>query len=114
MHVSAEIKTGDRRVMEYLLSPVMQTVKEAGREMREARLSPNKTIKGLQLAANNVERSTLVIGSLVTISATQNYRQTMPTIRVEAQEVAINDIDRISFDFDRKCLRASCRFCRHR
>jgi hemolysin D len=32
MRVSAEIKTGDRRVIEYLLSPVMQAVKEAGRE----------------------------------------------------------------------------------
>jgi membrane fusion protein, hemolysin D len=31
MRVSAEIKTGDRRVIEYLLSPVMQAVKEAGR-----------------------------------------------------------------------------------
>ena len=28
----AEIKTGNRRVIEYLLSPVMQAVKEAGRE----------------------------------------------------------------------------------
>jgi hemolysin D len=32
MRVSAEIKTGDRRVIEYLLSPVMQAAKEAGRE----------------------------------------------------------------------------------
>jgi HlyD family secretion protein len=32
MRVSAEIKTGDRRVIEYLLSPVMQAVKEAARE----------------------------------------------------------------------------------
>jgi membrane fusion protein, hemolysin D len=32
MRVSAEIKTGNRRVIEYLLSPVMQAVKEAGRE----------------------------------------------------------------------------------
>jgi hemolysin D len=32
MRVSAEIKTGDRRVIEYLLSPVVQAVKEAGRE----------------------------------------------------------------------------------
>jgi hemolysin D len=32
MRVAAEIKTGDRRVIEYLLSPVMQTVQEAGRE----------------------------------------------------------------------------------
>jgi hemolysin D len=32
MRVSAEIKTGDRRVIEYLLSPVLQAVKEAGRE----------------------------------------------------------------------------------
>lgn len=32
MRVAAEIKTGDRRVIEFLLSPVMQTVSEAGRE----------------------------------------------------------------------------------
>ena len=32
MRVSAEIKTGERRVIEYLLSPVVQAVKEAGRE----------------------------------------------------------------------------------
>jgi hemolysin D len=32
MRVSAEIKTGERRVIEYLLSPVIQAVKEAGRE----------------------------------------------------------------------------------
>jgi len=32
MRVSAEIKTGDRRVIEYILSPVMQAVSEAGRE----------------------------------------------------------------------------------
>jgi hemolysin D len=32
MRVSAEIKTGDRRVIEYILSPVVQAVKEAGRE----------------------------------------------------------------------------------
>src|SRR5258707_5261385 len=32
MRVSAEIKTGDRRVIEYLLSPVMQAVTETGRE----------------------------------------------------------------------------------
>ncbi|HKA80413.1 MAG TPA: HlyD family type I secretion periplasmic adaptor subunit, partial [Xanthobacteraceae bacterium] len=32
MRVSAEIKTGDRRVIEYLLSPVVQAAKEAGRE----------------------------------------------------------------------------------
>jgi hemolysin D len=32
MRVSAEIKTGDRRVIEYLLSPVMEAVQEAGRE----------------------------------------------------------------------------------
>ncbi|NEV00779.1 HlyD family type I secretion periplasmic adaptor subunit [Bradyrhizobium uaiense] len=32
MRVSAEIKTGDRRVIEYLLSPVLQAAKEAGRE----------------------------------------------------------------------------------
>ena len=30
MRVSAEIKTGDRRVIEYLLSPVMQAVKKRG------------------------------------------------------------------------------------
>jgi hypothetical protein len=30
MRVSAEIKTGERRVIEYLLSPVVQAVKEAG------------------------------------------------------------------------------------
>jgi hypothetical protein len=33
MRISAEIKTGDRRVIEYILSPVMLAVKEAGREM---------------------------------------------------------------------------------
>jgi membrane fusion protein, hemolysin D len=32
MRVSTEIKTGDRRVIEYLLSPVLQAAKEAGRE----------------------------------------------------------------------------------
>lgn len=32
MRVSADIKTGDRRVIDYVLSPVMQTVSEAGRE----------------------------------------------------------------------------------
>lgn len=32
MRVSAEIKTGDRRAIDYILSPVMQTVSEAGRE----------------------------------------------------------------------------------
>jgi hemolysin D len=32
MRVSAEIKTGGRRVIEYLLSPVVQAAKEAGRE----------------------------------------------------------------------------------
>jgi hemolysin D len=32
MRISAEIRTGDRRVIEYLLSPVVQAVKEAGRE----------------------------------------------------------------------------------
>jgi hemolysin D len=31
MRVSAKIETGDRRVFEYLLSPVMQAAKEAGR-----------------------------------------------------------------------------------
>ena len=32
MRVSAEIKTGERRVIEYLVSPVVQAVSEAGRE----------------------------------------------------------------------------------
>ena len=32
MHVSAEIRTGDRRAISFLLSPVMQTMKEAARE----------------------------------------------------------------------------------
>jgi hemolysin D len=32
MCVSAEVKTGDRRVIEYLLSPVMRAAKEVGRE----------------------------------------------------------------------------------
>ena len=32
MRVEAEIKTGERRVIEYLLSPVVQAVQEAGRE----------------------------------------------------------------------------------
>ena len=32
MAVTVEIKTGQRRVIEYLLSPVMQAVQEAGRE----------------------------------------------------------------------------------
>jgi hemolysin D len=32
MRVSAEIKTGDRRIIEYLLSPVVQAAQEAGRE----------------------------------------------------------------------------------
>ena len=32
MRVTAEIKTGNRKVIDYLLSPVMQAVKEAGRE----------------------------------------------------------------------------------
>lgn len=32
MRVSAEIRTGERRVLEYLLSPVVRTVSEAGRE----------------------------------------------------------------------------------
>jgi hemolysin D len=31
MRVSAEIKTGDRRVIDYILSPILQTVFEAGR-----------------------------------------------------------------------------------
>jgi hemolysin D len=32
MQVSAEIKTGDRRAIDFLLSPVLQTIREAGRE----------------------------------------------------------------------------------
>jgi hemolysin D len=32
MRASAEIKPGDRRLIEYILSPVMQAAKEAGRE----------------------------------------------------------------------------------
>ena len=32
MRVTAEIKTGDRKVIDYLLSPMMQAVKEVGRE----------------------------------------------------------------------------------
>lgn len=32
MRVSAEIKTGDRKALDYLLSPTMQAVREAGRE----------------------------------------------------------------------------------
>jgi hemolysin D len=32
MRVSAEIKTGERRIIEYLMSPVIQAAKEAGRE----------------------------------------------------------------------------------
>ncbi|MBV9077672.1 MAG: HlyD family type I secretion periplasmic adaptor subunit [Methylobacteriaceae bacterium] len=32
MRVSAEIRTGERRVLEYLLSPVVQALQEAGRE----------------------------------------------------------------------------------
>ena len=32
MRVTAEIKTGDRKVIDDLLSPMMQAVKEAGRE----------------------------------------------------------------------------------
>ncbi|MCJ2012186.1 hypothetical protein [Methylobacterium sp. J-076] len=32
MRVSAEIRIGERRVLEYLLSPVVQAVQEAGRE----------------------------------------------------------------------------------
>ncbi len=43
MRVSAEIKTGDRRVIEYLLSPVMQAAKEAGREMRREILIASPT-----------------------------------------------------------------------
>jgi hemolysin D len=32
MAVSAEIKTGKRRIIEYLLSPLARRVEEAGRE----------------------------------------------------------------------------------
>ena len=32
MRVAVEIKTGERRVIGYLLSPVVQAVSEAGRE----------------------------------------------------------------------------------
>ena len=32
MRVAVEIKTGERRVIEYLLSPVVQAVSEAGKE----------------------------------------------------------------------------------
>jgi hemolysin D len=32
MTVQAEIKTGTRRIIQYLLSPIMKTVEEAGRE----------------------------------------------------------------------------------
>jgi hemolysin D len=32
IRVSAEIRTGERRVIEFLLSPVVQVVSEAGRE----------------------------------------------------------------------------------
>ena len=32
VRVAVEIKTGERRVIEYLLSPVVQGVSEAGRE----------------------------------------------------------------------------------
>jgi hemolysin D len=32
MAVQAEIKTGDRRIIQYLLSPISQRVSEAGRE----------------------------------------------------------------------------------
>jgi hemolysin D len=32
MTVQAEIRTGTRRVIQYLLSPIMKTVSEAGRE----------------------------------------------------------------------------------
>jgi len=32
MQVSAEIREGERTVMEYLLSPVSKTIQEAGRE----------------------------------------------------------------------------------
>jgi hemolysin D len=30
--VQAEIKTGERRIIQYLLSPIMQALDEAGRE----------------------------------------------------------------------------------
>jgi hemolysin D len=32
MTVQAEIRTGSRRIIDYLLSPLSRTVKEAGRE----------------------------------------------------------------------------------
>jgi hemolysin D len=32
MAVQAEIRTGTRRIIQYLLSPIMKTVEEAGRE----------------------------------------------------------------------------------
>jgi hemolysin D len=32
MAVQAEVKTGERRIIQYLLSPISQTVAEAGRE----------------------------------------------------------------------------------
>lgn len=32
MSVQAEIKTGQRRIMQYLLSPISQAMSEAGRE----------------------------------------------------------------------------------
>lgn len=32
MRIAAEIRTGDRRIIEYLLSPVVQAMHEAGRE----------------------------------------------------------------------------------
>ncbi len=32
MRVTAEIRTGGRKVIDYLLSPIMQAVKEVGRE----------------------------------------------------------------------------------
>jgi len=32
MSVQAEIMTGERRIIQYLLSPISQTVSEAGRE----------------------------------------------------------------------------------
>ena len=32
MSVQAEIKTGKRRIIQYLLSPISQAVNEAGRE----------------------------------------------------------------------------------
>jgi hypothetical protein len=42
MRVSAEIKIGDRRVIEYLLSPVMQAVRRRGRTDEHTYLSAER------------------------------------------------------------------------